>query len=90
MNRLFAMFRYNKKLLWLFVCGVIDLCLIFGIVIFDVVQLILIDKNSALISKAFLPLNIVLLVLVALNIVLIISVLFLRKHREKTNELEKD
>lgn len=90
MNRLFAMFRYSKKLLVLFVCLCVDVCAIAGLCLFDIIQFVLIVNNSAMLSKAFLPLNIALIVLVCLNVALFVTIFILKKHQEKKDELKKD
>ena len=90
MNRLFAMFRYSKKLLVLFICLCVDVCAIVGLCVFDIVQLVLIKNNSAMLSKAFLPLNITMIVLVCLNVAFFVTIFILKKHQEKKDELKKD
>lgn len=90
MNRFFAMLRYDKKLLWFFIVGLIDLVILLGFVLFDVTQLILISKNSAKISSAFVGVNIAFIVFVSLNLAALITFFVIRKLKEEKYELEKD
>lgn len=87
MNRFFAMLRYDKKLLWFFVAGMIDLLVIFGFVAFDVIQLIIISKNSVKISSAFVGVNIAFIIFVSLNLLALITLFVIRKLKEKRDEL---
>lgn len=87
MNRLFAMFRYDKKLLCFFIAGLVDLLIILGFVAFDVIQLIMISKNSVKISSAFVGVNIAFIIFVSLNLLILISLFIIRKIKEKRDEL---
>lgn len=90
MNRFFAMMRYSKKLLVLCICLLLDICLVFGICVFDVVQIIQISQNAVLLSPIFVVMNIVLIVLLACNIVGIISYIVVRKIKERRHEFEEN
>ena len=90
MNRFFAMMRYSKKLLVLCICLLLDICLVFGICVFDVVQIIQISQNAVLLSPVFVVMNIVLIVLLACNIVGLISYIVVRKFKERRHELEEN
>ena len=83
MNRLFGMMRYNKKLILLFVSGVLDLILIGGICVFDLVEFLIIKDNHAAISSLFLPLNILLIVLLVCSIIAIIVFMMISRRRKK-------
>lgn len=90
MNRLFAMFRYSKKLRGLAIAFAIDLAAVLGLVVFDVVQLIEISSNSAKLSAMFIPFNVVLIVVCAINLIFIISFIIIKKYREKKDELKEN
>lgn len=87
MNRFFAILRYDKKLLWFFIAGIIDLLIILGFVAFDVIQLIIISKNSVKISSAFVGVNIAFIIFVSLNLLALITLFVIRKLKEKRDEL---
>jgi biotin transporter BioY len=88
MRKFFAMMRYSKKLLILTICIAVDICLLLGLCVFDLIQFIQISKNAVLLSPAFIPLNIVLISLAGLNIVAIIVSIVLKKIKEKSHEVE--
>ncbi len=88
MRKFFAMMRYSKKLLILTICMAVDICVLLGLCIFDLIQFIQISKNAVLLSPAFIPLNIVLISLAGLNIVAIIVFIVLKKIKEKSHEVE--
>ena len=88
MRRLFAMFRYNKKLLALAICLLVDICVVLSLCIFDIVQFIQIRGNAVMLSSAFVPLNIVLIVLASLNLVGIIAYIVIKRKKEKSDETE--
>lgn len=90
MNRLFAMFRYSKKLLAVSILIFIDLLCMFGIIVFDVVQLIMIKVNAASLLSVFIPFNIVLIALAVINLLLVISFIIINKLKEKNDEFKKD
>ena len=90
MNRFFAMMRYSKKLLILSICFALNLCLVLGICVFDVVQLIQISSNAVLLSSLFVPLNILLIVLLGLDIIVLIAYLVVSKFKEKKHGSEEN
>lgn len=87
MNRFFAMLRYDKKRLWFLLAGLIDLLIILVFLTFDIIELIVISKNSVKISSAFVGINIAFIIFVALNLFALITLLIIRKIKEKRDEL---
>lgn len=90
MAKIFARLKYNKKLLALAIIAIIDVCMVLGICVFDVVEMIVISNNSAKLSKLFLPLNIVLIVLVAVSLLTIVTFFVCRLVKERKNEFKKN
>lgn len=90
MNRMFAMMRYSKKLMWFFISVLIEILLIFSIIIFDVIQLCLITKNNAMLSGGFIFFNILLISIAVINLILIVCFVIIKRGREKSNEFKKD
>ena len=88
MRRFFAMMRYSKKLLILTICIAVDICLLLGLCVFDLIQFIQISKNAVLLSPVFMPVNIALMSLAGLNILAIIVFIVLKKIKEKSHEVE--
>ena len=90
MNKLFGMMRYNKQLLVVFIVSVIDAIFVLGVGIFDIVQVIQISKNSASLTSAFVPINIALIVVVAVSLLTITAMFVIRLIKGKNNESKKD
>ena len=90
MAKIFARLKYNKKLLALAIIAIIDVCMVLRICVFDVVEMIVISNNSAKLSKLFLPLNIVLIVLVAVSLLTIVTFFVCRLVKERKNEFKKN
>ena len=90
MRRFFAMMRYNKKLLAITICLLIDLIVILGLCVFDIIQLINISKNSATISSAFVVVNIVLISLMVLNFIILVATIVVKRHKEKEYEFKQN
>lgn len=90
MSRFFAMLRYSRKLRILAICGLIDLIVVLGFAIFDVVELVMVLGNSASLSLAFLPINIAFIALCAANIIALIVFVITKKLKEKKYEQEKN
>ena len=90
MNRLFGMMRYNKQLLIVFIALVAEVCFVLSVVIFDVIQLIMISKNAVKLSTAFVPLNIVLIVVVGVSLLAVIAMFVIKIIKGKNNESKKD
>ena len=88
MRRFFAMLRYSKKLLIIAIVTLIDVLLMLGLIVFDVVQFALLKNNSAMLSAAFIPINIVLIVLAGLNLIAVIGFMIYRKRKETSNEAQ--
>ena len=88
MRRFFAMLRYSKKLLIITIATLIDVLLMLGLIVFDVVQFALLKNNSAMLSAAFIPINIVLIVLAGLNLIAVIGFMIYRKRKETSNEAQ--
>lgn len=89
MNRLFAMLRYNKQLLVVFIVAVVEICFFAGVAIFDIVQIIILNKNSAMLSPVFVTINIVLIAVVCVNLLLITSMFVIKIIKGKKNESKK-
>lgn len=87
MIRFFAMLRYDKNRVKFLVAGIVDLLIILGFTIFDIIELIVINKNSAKISPAFVGVNIAFIIFVSLNLLALITLFVIRKLKEKRNEL---
>ena len=87
MNKFFGLMRYSKKLLAIAIVATINLLLIAGICVFDIIEMLIVLNNHAKISSAFLPLNILLIVLTAFSIISIIILLIFNKKRGKENGL---
>lgn len=90
MRRFFAMMRYNKKLLIVSICLLVDVCLVLGLGVFDIIQLIQINSNSAMLSPAFIPINFILIALAVANIVALISFIIFKRRKEKSDDFEQD
>lgn len=90
MNRLFGMFRYNKQLLITFIVAVIEICFVVGVGIFDVLQIIILNKNAALLSPVFVSLNIAMAISVGVCLVLIITMFIIRVVKGKRNEFKEN
>ena len=90
MNRLFGMMRYNKQLLVVFIVSLIEISFVLGIVVFDIVQLVVTNNNSAKLSPAFIPLNITLICVVGVTLLLIVSMLVIKLVNAKRRNLKKD
>ena len=90
MSRLFGMMRYNKQALFVFIGFMIEVAFVLGIVIFDIVQFVIINNNSAKLSPAFVPLNIALVVVVGLSLIAIITMFVIKTVKGKKNESKKD
>ena len=90
MRRLLAMMRYDKKIMIAAIALIIDVCLVFALGFFDVVQLIQIKNNAATLSSAFVSVNIVLLGLAVVNILAIIGFIIFKRRKEKLDEFKQD
>lgn len=90
MRRFFAMMRYDKRLLIVAISLIVDVVLVLALGVFDVVQLIQIRNNSAMISSAFIPVNFILIGLAIANMVALISFIIFKRRKEKLDELKQD
>lgn len=90
MNRFFGMMRYSKKTLIVFVALMVELAFVLGVAIFDIIQFILINKNSAKLSPLFVPINISLIVVVGLSLLIVNSMFVIKIIKGKKNEFKKD
>ena len=90
MNRFFAMMRYNKRLLILFICFIVNVFFVLSVLIFDIIHLIMINKNAVNFTSAFLTLNIILICVVSLSLLLVIVMFVLMKIKGKRNEFEEN
>ena len=90
MRRFFSMLRYSKKLLVLSICLGVELLIILGLCIFDLVQMIQISQNSVLISGSFVVLNIVLISLVVLNLIALIVFTIIEKNKIKQGNMKDE
>ena len=88
MNRLFGMMRYNKQLLIVFISFVLEACFVFGVVVFDIIQLISTRNNAVKISPAFVPLNISLIAVVGLSLILVLAMFVIKKLKGRQNEFK--
>ena len=89
MSKFFSKMRYNKQLLIAFIFGIINLCFVVAVTIFDIVQVILVLKNSVNLTELFKPLNIALIIVVCIDL-LIASLMFVVKViKGKKNEFKK-
>jgi hypothetical protein len=82
--------RYSKKTLIVFVALMVELAFVLGVAIFDMIQFILINKNSAKLSPLFVPINISLIVVVGLSLLTVISMFVIKIIKGKKNEFKKD
>ena len=90
MNRFFAMMRYNKRLLILFICFIVNIVFVLSVLIFDIIHLIMINKNAVSFTPAFLTLNIILICVVALSLLLVIAMFVFMKIKGNRNEFKED
>ena len=90
MRRFFAMIRYDKKYLIIALSLLIDVALIFALGIFDIIQLIQISKNSAMLSPAFIPVNFILMGLAIANIVALVLFIIFKRRKERSDEFKQD
>ena len=90
MSRFFGMMRYSRQALIVFIALMVELAFVLGVAIFDLVQFILINNNSAKLSPAFVPLNILLVVVVGLSLIMAITMFVIKIVKGKKNEFKKD
>ena len=90
MRRFFAMMRYSKKLLAVTIGLTIDILVMLGLIVFDVVHFVQLQSNAAMLSSAVIPINIVLIVLSVINILAIIIWIVFKRKKENLNEFKQD
>lgn len=82
--------RYNKQALFVFIGLMIELVFVLGVVIFDIVQFVITNNNSAKLSPAFVPLNIALVVVVGVSLLAVVTMFVIKIIKGKRNESKKD
>ena len=90
MNRFFGMMRYNKQLLIVTIISIIDAIFVLGIGLFDIIHVVQVTKNSASLSPVFIPINIALIVVVAISLLAILTMFVIKLIKGKNNESKKD
>lgn len=90
MNRFFGMMRYNKQLLVVAIVSLVDAIFVLGVGIFDIIHVVQVTKNSAKLSPAFIPINVALIVVVAVSLLAILTMFVIKIIKGKNNESKKD
>lgn len=90
MNRFFGMMRYNKQLLIVSIISLVDAVFVLGVGIFDIIHVIQVTKNSASLSPAFIPINVALIVVVAVSLLAILTMFVIKMIKGKNNEPKKN
>lgn len=90
MNRFFGMMRYNKQLLVVAIVSLVDAIFVLGVGIFDIIHVIQVTKNSASLSPAFIPINVALIVVVAVSLLAILTMFVIKMIKGKNNEPKKN
>lgn len=90
MSRFFGMMRYNKQLLIVTIISIIDAIFVLGVGVFDIIHVVQVTKNSASLSPAFIPINIALIVVVAVSLLAILTMFVIKIIKGKNNESKKD
>ena len=90
MSRFFGMMRYNKQLLIVTIVSIIDAIFVLGVGVFDIIHVVQVTKNSASLSPAFIPINIALIVVVAVSLLAILTMFVIKIIKGKNNESKKD
>ena len=90
MNRFFGMMRYNKQLLIVTIISIIDAIFVLGVGVFDIIHVVQVTKNSASLSPVFIPINIALIVVVAISLLAILTMFVIKLIKGKNNESKKD
>lgn len=90
MNRFFGMMRYNKQLLIVTIVSIIDAIFVLGVGLFDIIHVVQVTKNSASLSPVFIPINIALIVVVAISLLAILTMFVIKLIKGKNNESKKD
>ena len=90
MSRFFGMMRYNKQLLIVTIISIIDAIFVLGVGLFDIIHVVQVTKNSASLSPVFIPINIALIVVVAISLLAILTMFVIKLIKGKNNESKKD
>ena len=90
MSRFFGMMRYNKQLLIVTIISIIDAIFVLGVGVFDIIQVVQVTKNSASLSPVFIPINVALIVVVAVSLLAILTMFVIKIIKGKNNESKKD
>ena len=90
MNKFFAKMRYNKQLLIAFIFLVVNIIFVVGVVIFDIVQIALVIKNTTNLTRLFIPLNIAFIAIISFDFLIVLTMFIIRIIKVKKNELKKD
>lgn len=90
MNRFFGMMRYNKQLLIVAIVSLLDAIFVLGVGIFDIIHVVQVTKNSASLSPVFVPINVALIVVVAISLLTILTMFVIKLIKGKNNESKKD
>jgi hypothetical protein len=90
MNRFFGMMRYNKQLLIVTIISIIDAIFVLGVGMFDIIHVVQVTKNSASLSPVFIPINVALIVVVAVSLLAILTMFVIKIIKGKNNESKKD
>lgn len=90
MNRFFGMMRYNKQLLIVSIISLVDALFVFGVGVFDIIHIVQVTKNSASLSPAFIPINVALIVVVAVSLLAILTMFVIKIIKGKNNEPKKN
>ena len=90
MSRFFGMMRYNKQLLIVTIVSIIDAIFVLGVGLFDLIHVVQVTKNSASLSPVFIPINVALIVVVAVSLLAILTMFVIKIIKGKNNESKKD
>jgi hypothetical protein len=84
------MIRYNKQLLIVTIISIIDAIFVLGVGVFDIIHVVQVTKNSASLSPVFIPINVALIVVVAVSLLAILTMFVIKIIKGKNNESKKD
>lgn len=90
MSRFFGMMRYNKQLLIVTIISIIDAIFVLGVGVFDIIHVVQVTKNSASLSPVFIPINVALIVVIAVSLLVILTMFVIKIIKGKNNESKKD
>ena len=90
MSRFFGMMRYNKQLFVVAIVSLVEALFVLGVGIFDIIHVVQVTKNSASLSPAFIPINVALIVVVAVSLLAILTMFVIKMIKGKNNEPKKN